>query len=51
MLFRSGVARAAAMVGDKAKSQKAYDDFLAAWKDADSDLPPLLEAKAEYAKR
>ncbi len=50
-LAHLGVARAAAMVDDKAKSQKAYEDFLAAWKDADSDLPPLLEAKAEYAKR
>ncbi len=45
-LTQLGVARAAAMVGDKAKSQKAYEDFLAVWKEADSDLSPLLEAEA-----
>ena len=28
----------------------AYKDFLALWKDADSDIPILKEAKAEYAK-
>ena len=44
-LAHLGVARAAAMVDDKAKSQKAYEDFLAAWKDADSDLPPLLRPR------
>ncbi len=45
-LAHLGVARAAAMVNDKAKSQKAYEDFLAVWQEADSDLPPLLEARA-----
>jgi len=28
----------------------AYKDFLALWKDADTDIPILKEAKAEYAK-
>ncbi len=28
----------------------AYKDFLTLWKDADSDIPILKEAKAEYAK-
>ena len=28
----------------------AYKDFLALWKDANSDIPILKEAKAEYAK-
>jgi hypothetical protein len=28
----------------------AYQDFLALWKDADLDLPVLVQAKAEYAK-
>jgi hypothetical protein len=28
----------------------AFRDFLALWKDADSDLPILIAAKSEYAK-
>jgi tetratricopeptide (TPR) repeat protein len=36
--------------GDTAKARIAYQNFLAAWKDADPDLPLLKEAKAEYAK-
>ncbi len=28
----------------------AYQDFLTLWKDADSDIPVLKQAKAEYAK-
>jgi hypothetical protein len=31
-------------------SLAAYKDFLTLWKDADSDIPILKEAKAEYAK-
>jgi len=45
-----GLARAATLTGDTAKSRKAYQDFLAFWKDADSDLPILQEAKREYEK-
>jgi hypothetical protein len=33
-----------------AKAKSAYQDFFALWKDADSDIPILKEAKAEYAK-
>jgi hypothetical protein len=33
-----------------AKSRRAYQDFLALWKDADPDVPILIQAKAEYAK-
>ena len=36
--------------GDIPKARIAYQDFLAAWKDADPDVPLLQEAKAEYAK-
>jgi serine/threonine protein kinase len=36
--------------GDKPKARIAYQNFLAAWKDADPDVPLLHEAKAEYAK-
>jgi hypothetical protein len=31
-------------------ARKAFRDFLTLWKDADSDIPILKEAKAEYAK-
>jgi tetratricopeptide (TPR) repeat protein len=47
-LAHLGLARAAAMMGDTAKSRKAYEDFFALWKDADPDLPILIEAKKEY---
>jgi eukaryotic-like serine/threonine-protein kinase len=36
--------------GDNAKARIAYQDFFAAWKDADPDVPLLHQAKAEYAK-
>jgi tetratricopeptide (TPR) repeat protein len=44
------LARAQAMEGNKVAAQKSYRDFLALWKDADPDIPILLQAKAEYAK-
>jgi tetratricopeptide (TPR) repeat protein len=34
----------------RVRALAAYKDFLALWKDADSDIPILKEAKAEYAK-
>ncbi len=49
-LSRLGLARAKALAGDAAGARTVYQDFLAAWKDADPDLPVLKEAKAEYAK-
>jgi eukaryotic-like serine/threonine-protein kinase len=36
--------------GDIPKARVAYQDFLAAWKNADPDVPLLQVAKAEYAK-
>jgi predicted Zn-dependent protease len=45
-----GLGRAAAISGDTTKARKAYEDFFALWKDADTDLPILLAAKREYAK-
>ena len=45
-----GLARAAVLQGDTAKARKAYEDFFALWKDADPDLPILIEAKKEYEK-
>jgi len=49
-LARLGVARALRLQGDLAGSRKAYAQFLADWKNADPDLPVLLQAKAEYAR-
>jgi eukaryotic-like serine/threonine-protein kinase len=49
-LAHLGLARAYGLADDKDKSRKAYQDFLALWKDADPDIPILKEAKAEYAK-
>ena len=46
-----GLARASGIVGDKEKERKARDDFFAAWKDADPDLPILVEAKKAYEKK
>jgi serine/threonine protein kinase/tetratricopeptide (TPR) repeat protein len=45
-----GLARAYAMMGDNPKAHAAYKDFLALWKDADTDIPILKQAKTEYAK-
>jgi tetratricopeptide (TPR) repeat protein len=49
-LARLGLARAAAIAGDKAKSLRSYQDFLALWKDGDPDVPLLQDAKKEYAR-
>jgi hypothetical protein len=49
-LAHLGLARASALAGDVAGSRKAYQDFLALWKDADADLPVLIEAKKEYER-
>jgi len=32
------------------RSRKSYQDFFAIWKEADADLPILIEAKKEYEK-
>ncbi len=49
-LAHLGLARAAMVQGDTAKAQQWYQAFFALWKDADADLPVLIEAKKEYAK-
>ena len=43
------LARAYTIIGDKSRAKSAYQDFLNLWKDADSDVPLLKQAKAEYA--
>ena len=42
--------RALAMTGDTVKAKVAYQTFLTLWKDADSDVAILSQAKAELAK-
>jgi hypothetical protein len=49
-LTHLGLGRAYALAGDPAKAKVAYQDFFALWKDADSDIPLLRQAKAEYGK-
>jgi hypothetical protein len=49
-LTRLQLARAYSLAGDTAKAKAAYQDFFKLWKDADSDVPILREAKAEYAR-
>jgi hypothetical protein len=44
------LARAYVLQHDIAKARAAYHDYFALWKDTDSDIPILKEAKAEYAK-
>jgi hypothetical protein len=44
-----GLARAAKMMGDSARAKKTYEQFFGFWKDADPDIPLLLEARKEYA--
>ncbi|HLK31854.1 MAG TPA: hypothetical protein VKT29_02110, partial [Terriglobales bacterium] len=49
-LSRLGLARAYVLQGNVPAAKSAYQDFLAAWKDADPDVPVLKQAKTEYAK-
>jgi serine/threonine protein kinase/Flp pilus assembly protein TadD len=49
-LAQLGLARAAGLANDTVKSRKAYQDLLAIWKDADSDIPILQEARRDYEK-
>ena len=47
-LAHLGLARAATLRGDTAAARKSYQDFFAMWKDADRELPVLVEARKEY---
>ena len=49
-LTRLQLGRSYALSGDTAKAKSAYEDFLALWKDADSEIPILKQAKTEYAQ-
>jgi serine/threonine protein kinase/tetratricopeptide (TPR) repeat protein len=54
-LARLGIARAYALEAAKDptyrdKARAAYRDFLTLWKDADPDVPVLIEARKEFAR-
>jgi hypothetical protein len=49
-LAQLGLARAGQQAGDALQSRKAYEDFLAIWKDGDADLSILQSARAERDK-
>lgn len=42
--------RAEALQGNKGKARAAYQDFFALWQHADTGIPILQEARAEFAK-
>ena len=44
------LARASVMQGDIAQARKSYQEFFGVWKDADPDIPILIEAKKEFEK-
>lgn len=49
-LAHLGLARSYAMSGDSAASRSEYEKFFALWKNADPDIPELVNARAEYAR-
>ena len=49
-LAHLNLARALASEGNRAGSKSEYDNFFGLWKDADSDLPVLQQARREYTQ-
>jgi Tfp pilus assembly protein PilF len=49
VLARLGLARAAALKGERSKAAGLYAEFLLGWKNADADLPLLKQARSEAA--
>jgi tetratricopeptide (TPR) repeat protein len=49
-LAHLGLARAATSTGDVEKARKAYEVFFELWKNADSDLRPLADARRDHAR-
>jgi hypothetical protein len=43
-----GLARASTLAGATSVARTEYQNFFAVWKDADPDIPILIEAKKEY---
>jgi eukaryotic-like serine/threonine-protein kinase len=50
LLAHLQLAKSYVLLGEKAEARSAYADFMALWKDADSDAEILKQAKTEYAK-
>ncbi|NOT46350.1 MAG: protein kinase, partial [Acidobacteria bacterium] len=48
-LARLGLARAAVATGKMGEAKRLYEDFFTQWKNADTDLPILVEARKEAA--
>jgi hypothetical protein len=48
-LARLGLARSVALTDDTENSRKEYQAFFELWKDADPDLPVLIDAKKRFA--
>jgi ATP/maltotriose-dependent transcriptional regulator MalT len=44
------LARAMVVSNNPGKAKAAYEEFFRLWKDADSNLPVLVQAKAEYSR-
>ena len=49
-LAHLGLGRALVLSGDIVRAKAAYQEFFSLWKDADSDLPVLVKARAEFEK-
>jgi tetratricopeptide (TPR) repeat protein len=49
-MARLQLARALALAGETVQAKRAYDDLFALWKNADSDIPVVREARAEYGR-
>jgi hypothetical protein len=49
-LARLQLGRAYVLSADTTKAKSAYMDFLTLWRDADSDIPILEQARAEYTR-
>jgi hypothetical protein len=49
-LAHLGMARAMVMTNDVAGARQAYQSFFGLWKDADPELAPLKQARAELAR-
>jgi DNA-binding winged helix-turn-helix (wHTH) protein/tetratricopeptide (TPR) repeat protein len=45
------IARAWLLQGNRDRAKTEYEQFFTAWKDADSDIPILKEARSEYASQ
>ena len=44
------LARVQAELGQKEEARKSYQNFFDLWKDADPDVPLLVQAREEFAK-